>query len=94
MIRLFTLVLLILLLGLVNYSFEKNKKYNESLLELEKAKQTTLEFQERNKMMEVNIEDLKNNTSNSSAEDIARNSLGMIKEDEKFYRIVVKNNDE
>lgn len=89
--RLLTLLLVILLGYLVNVACIGNKSYEKSRVELLYAQQKTKELTARNEMIRANILELKSGKSFESVENIARSRLGMIKPDEKFFRISVDN---
>lgn len=85
--RLLTLLLLILLCYLINVACIGSKTFEKRKVELIQAQQKTKELTERNEMIAANIKELKSKNSFESVENIARSSLGMIKADEKFYRV-------
>jgi cell division protein FtsB len=91
--RVFTLVLLILLL-LLQYRlwFGKNSvpdylTLKETLLEQKKANE---KLRQRNKLLFADTDDLK--LGLEAIEERARNELGMIKENETFFRLIPKEN--
>ena len=89
--RLLTLLLVILLGYLVNVACIGKKRNKKSQIELLHAQQKTKELTARNEMIRANILELKSGKSFESVENIARSRLGMIKPDEKFFRISVDN---
>jgi cell division protein FtsB len=60
--------------------------YTKSIVDLEIAKKNTQRLVQRNEMVEEDIINLSNNNY-EVIEDLARSNLGMIKPDEKFYRV-------
>lgn len=54
--------------------------------ELAEQKQKTSELQDRNKILEAEVEDLKQ--GHQALEELARNHLGMVKKGETFYQVI------
>lgn len=65
------------------------KKNLEVKKDLKLAEKSTSYMKNRNKMMLIDIKDLKDNKSYEAVEDLARTNLGMIKPDEVFYRVIL-----
>ncbi|MDG1732687.1 MAG: cell division protein FtsB [Thalassotalea sp.] len=83
-------VILIMFLVLLQYRlwFGKNSVPDYFVLKENVALQLTQndKLQQRNKLIYADIDDLKNGLQ--AVEERARNELGMIKEDETFFRVI------
>jgi len=86
----FVLLLFVFALEQYHLWWGKNGKQDNSLLreEVTLAKQSNAELLQRNKMMYSEIDDLKKGSE--AIEERARNELGLVKEDETFFRVVPK----
>ena len=87
--KIFRLVLILVLAGLQYRLWFGNNAYSEHLEMTHKVaelKQANEALQLRNKIMMADIEDLKSGLD--AIEEKARNELGMIKQDETFYRVI------
>ncbi|MGN1393308.1 MAG: septum formation initiator family protein [Succinivibrionaceae bacterium] len=94
MLHFINVVLLLILVFLVNSLVFGNNGYRKNIFivnELNNAKKETKSLADRNRILKLNIEDLKNNKSYESIEDLARSNLEFIKPDETFYRVIIKN---
>ena len=87
--RLFTFILIVLL-GLLQYRlwFGKNSApdYFELKSDLIRQQQDNEKLRQRNKLIYADTDDLK--LGYEAIEERARNELGMIKENETFFRII------
>ncbi|MER2491982.1 cell division protein FtsB [Catenovulum sediminis] len=87
--KIFRLILVIVFIGLQyrlwfgENAFSEHQDMSRKVKQLEQANQ---ELRLRNKLMLADIEDLKSGME--AIEERARNELGLIKENEIFYRIV------
>jgi cell division protein FtsB len=81
---------LFLLLGVLQYTFWQGRNgfsdYQEVHQEVDALNQVNNKLNERNQEMFAEIDDLRQGLD--AIEERARNQLGMIKEDETFYRIL------
>lgn len=91
--RAFTLLLLIFL-GLLQYRlwFGKNSVPDYFALQEDviRQQQVNEELKQRNKLLYADTDDLKLGTE--AIEERARNELGMIKENETFFRLILSKN--
>ncbi|TYK65913.1 cell division protein FtsB [Colwellia echini] len=91
--RAFTAILLILLI-LLQYRlwFGKNSVPDYLVLKenITRQKETNDKLQQRNKLLFADTDDLK--LGLEAIEERARNELGMIKENETFFRLIPKEN--
>ncbi|MBU2869256.1 cell division protein FtsB [Colwellia sp. E2M01] len=91
--RVFTAILLILLI-LLQYRLWFGKNSVPDYLVLKEnvltQKETNEKLQQRNKLLFADTDDLK--LGLEAIEERARNELGMIKENETFFRLIPKNN--
>lgn len=62
------------------------KEYLQHKEELRTHQQSNLELQKRNKMLQADVADLQQGLD--SIEERARNELGLIKQDEVFFRLL------
>ncbi|MCV6620787.1 cell division protein FtsB [uncultured Pseudoteredinibacter sp.] len=84
-----SILLLLLLLGLQYRLWVGEGSYAHIARlerELEQQEQTNERLQQRNKLLEVEVEALRK--GNEAIEEKARNDMGMIKEGETFYMVV------
>ncbi len=91
--RVFTVILLVLLV-LLQYRLWFGKNSVPDYLTLKenviRQKSTNEKLQQRNKLLFADTDDLK--LGLEAIEERARNELGMIKENETFFRIIPKDN--
>lgn len=84
--------LLVILLALLQYRlwFGKNSvpDYYDLKAELARQKSANMQLHQRNKLLYADTDDLKSGTE--AIEERARNELGMIKENETFFRVIPK----
>jgi len=88
-IKWISILLLLLLLGLQYRLWVGEGSYAHIARlerELEQQEQTNERLQQRNKLLEVEVEALRK--GNEAIEEKARNDMGMIKEGETFYMVV------
>ncbi|PMH43877.1 cell division protein FtsB [Vibrio sp. 10N.286.49.B3] len=87
--RLFSLVLL-LLLGWLQYTLWLGKNgiadYTQVHNDIDLQQQVNTQLQERNSEMFAEIDDLRQGLD--AIEERARHELGMVKQDETFYRLI------
>jgi cell division protein FtsB len=91
--RLFTFILIILFASLqYRLWFGKNSAPDYFVLknELQRQQENNEKLKQRNKIIYADIDDLK--LGYEAIEERARNELGMIKENETFFRIIPKKN--
>ncbi|MCU4676906.1 cell division protein FtsB [Catenovulum sp. 2E275] len=87
--KIFRIILIIVLIGLHYRLWFGDNAYSEHLAMTQKVaelKKANEALKLRNKIMMADIKDLKSGLD--AIEEKARNELGMIKQDEVFYRIV------
>lgn len=88
----FFIVALVVLLAMLQYAFwfGKNSRldYLDVASQVEVLKQRNQELAQRNRILETEIDDLRD--GNAAIEERSRNELGMIKEGETFYRLIPK----
>ena len=87
--RIISIILLIFFLLLQHRLwFGKNSipDYFALKADVERQQQTNLKLKQRNKILYADIDDLKSGVE--AIEESARNELGMIKENETFFRII------
>ncbi|MGB0936483.1 MAG: cell division protein FtsB [Colwellia sp.] len=91
--RLFTFILIILFASLqYRLWFGKNSAPDYFVLksELQRQQENNEKLKQRNKIIYADIDDLK--LGHEAIEERARNELGMIKENETFFRIIPQKN--
>ncbi|MBQ9220186.1 MAG: septum formation initiator family protein [Succinivibrio dextrinosolvens] len=89
--KIFAVILLaiIAVLGWQTYSGRNGiLQYRETEQKLKVASSHTERLQRRNQALEDEISDLKQ--GNRVVEELARSELGMVKQDETFYRVIEK----
>ncbi len=89
--KIFALVLLIIIacLGWQTYSGRNGiLQYRETEQKLQVATKNSERLQRRNQALEDEISDLKQ--GKRVVEELARSELGMVKQDETFYRVIEK----
>lgn len=93
--KIFRILLIIVLIGLHYRLWFGDNAYSEHLAmtaKVEELKQANEALRLRNKIMMADIKDLKSGLD--AIEEKARNELGLIKENEVFYRIVPSHKNE
>ena len=84
-------IILTAVIALLVYNYISGRNGYHQNLQIEndliKAQNHTRVLQEKNDMIQKDINNLRNNSNLETIEDIARSDLGMIKEGETFYQV-------
>lgn len=89
--RIFTVVLVILIIYVaydIYYGRNGVIQYNQTVALVQKAQEKIKSLELRNSSLSDEIKDLKQ--GNVAVEEVARSELGLIKQNEEFFRIVDK----